>query len=170
MLYAHEIFHKTLVENENSVDVWVQVQIEKLQGNQDAYFSIRARRKDKWDSGGFCADYETVRKYFPELERYIRWHLTGVKTGPVHYIANALYWAGHSGHCDGFTNSPPNEGHLKNTIVYGAVPEDNEVNPIKLTADELKEWLIERFESLMDAFDEDMRRLFGNGVFQDKGE
>lgn len=41
--------------------------------------------------GGGCLHDEIV-KSFPELKKYIKFHLMS-SNGPLHYIANSLYWA-----------------------------------------------------------------------------
>jgi hypothetical protein len=37
--------------------------------------------------------HEGIEKHFPELKKYIKWHLTG-SDGPMHYIPNTVYLAG----------------------------------------------------------------------------
>ena len=37
--------------------------------------------------------HEEIKKHFPELAKYIKWHLCGTD-GPTHYIDNTLYFAG----------------------------------------------------------------------------
>lgn len=72
-------------------------------------------------SYGCC--HEEVARAFPDLAPLIKWHLMSTD-GPMHYEANALYWAGHCGYRDGQKDSPPNLEHLKSTIIYGVLPED----------------------------------------------
>lgn len=45
------------------------------------------------NSGWGGADHDAVRKYFPELAKYIKWHHMR-SDGPMHYLANTLYHAG----------------------------------------------------------------------------
>ena len=45
----------------------------------------------RWIAGG--CQHEEIKKHFPELAKYIKWHLCGTD-GPMHYIANTLYFAG----------------------------------------------------------------------------
>jgi hypothetical protein len=40
--------------------------------------------------------HDDIAKHFPELAPYIKWHLTS-SDGPMHYIANTLYWADEHG-------------------------------------------------------------------------
>ncbi|RPH88507.1 MAG: hypothetical protein EHM66_00430 [Deltaproteobacteria bacterium] len=44
-----------------------------------------------WQSMGGCI-HEKIIKRFPELAKYIKWHLTSAD-GPIHYLANTLYHA-----------------------------------------------------------------------------
>lgn len=129
----------------------VTAEIEHLMSNKDAYFSITVSGKDF----GGCK-HDMVRREWPHLAPFIKWHLTGTRTGPMHYVANACYWAGFGKYSD------HNEEHLKAHIVYGAAEGDTEVDPMALTEDELIAWLKERFSSLMSAFDQDMRAIFGD--------
>lgn len=126
--------------------------------------------KTLWLNSCGC-QHEEVAKHFPELAPFIRWHLSSTD-GPMHYAANALYWAGHKGYRDGKHDSPPNLEHLKSTIVYGALPTDAEFdledhiysdargftwNEAK--ANELKEWLATRIEKMMVEFKKDVETL-----------
>lgn len=147
--------------------------IEKI-GNQSPYFAITGEmwgsiiRSDRYWCAGGCMHDEVIQ-HFPEWEKYIRWHLTGLD-GPMHYIANALYWAGHSGWCDGKPNSPPNKDYLYSTIVYGALDDDYLYHPEEMDKEELKSWLESRFPALMNAFAYDMNELFGAGtIYEIKG-
>lgn len=113
--------------------------------------SIQFEGKPFWPYAGGCCHDEVVEA-FPELAPLIQWHLCSTD-GPMHYIENAKYWAGLSGYCDGKPNSPPNERHLKSTIVYGALPDDSGVDPMALAKEgRLVEWLNARTEKLLAAF------------------
>lgn len=92
-------------------------------GNGHNTFSITAaiQREGLEYCAGCC--HEEVAEYFPELLPLLKWHLVS-SAGPLHYLVNAIYWAGHSGWRDGKDNSPPNLEHLKNTIVYGVLADD----------------------------------------------
>lgn len=53
-------------------------------------FSITAEVYDRgWSYG---CQHDEVVKHFPELQKYIKWHLTS-SNEPMHYIANTIYWA-----------------------------------------------------------------------------
>lgn len=39
----------------------------------------------------YGCQHELVSKHFPELRKYIKWHLTSTD-GPLHYIANTMYF------------------------------------------------------------------------------
>lgn len=70
--------------------------------------------------GGCCHD--EVAKHFPKLAPFIKWHLTSTD-GPMHYVANTLYWLGYSGWCDGKIGSPPNLVNARACAVWPEMPE-----------------------------------------------
>lgn len=153
---------------------WIQAQVghDDDCGNGHNTFSItgsggyRGRRADC-----FGCMHEDIAKHFPELAPYIRWHLTSTD-GPLHYLANGKFWAGHSGFRDRKLGSPPNLEHLKSTIVYGALPTDASFDLAdhlysdergftwnEAKAQDLEEWLIGRLEPLMLVFKRDVESL-----------
>lgn len=51
----------------------------------------------------FGCNHDVVQEFIPELAHCVKWHLCG-STGPMHYVANAVYLAGnrdHNGRRDG---------------------------------------------------------------------
>lgn len=42
------------------------------------------------EAGGMI--HEEIARVFPELQPFLKWHLTSTD-GPMHYIANTVYWA-----------------------------------------------------------------------------
>lgn len=52
---------------------------------------VNSHGKRVWLSACGC-QHDLVAKHFPELAPFIKWHLTATD-GPLHYIANTLYWA-----------------------------------------------------------------------------
>lgn len=133
-------------------------------GNGHNTFAITAevvtpasKRRSDIEAGGCMHD--EIAQAFPELAPFIKWHLTSTD-GPMHYVANAKYWAGQSGFCDGKPGSPPNEAFLKSTIVFGAVPEHDTVDPMSLAkAGSMVGWLNDRLPALMEAFKRDVESL-----------
>lgn len=108
-------------------------------------------------SGGMLHD--EIAERIPELVPFLKWHLVSTD-GPMHYVANALYWAGQSGYCDGKDNSPPNDAHLKSTIVYGALPDDAQADLVALAKEgRLKPWLEGRLPAMLEAFKADVESL-----------
>lgn len=49
-----------------------------------------SRRRNDCEAGGMLHDEIAI--IFPELASYLKWHLTS-SDGPMHYIANTVYWA-----------------------------------------------------------------------------
>lgn len=142
-------------------------------GNGHNSFAITAEidRKTgngRWeeDSGGCC--HEEVAKHFPQLAPLLKWHLTS-SDGPMHYVANGLYWAGH---CEAWmrdktksNSAPPNLEFLKSTILYGALSSDADFDLAdhvhsdmrgftwnEAKANALRDWLPTRLTALMTEF------------------
>lgn len=76
--------------------VTIEMELESLGGKQSAYFSVSGhttgldpRRSDDWNSAGQI-QHDFIG-HFPEFEPYYPWHLVSVDTGPMHYVANAVY-------------------------------------------------------------------------------
>lgn len=54
-------------------------------------YEMKKNNRQVWIAGG--CQHEEIKKHFPELAKYIKWHLCGTDE-PMHYIANTLYLAG----------------------------------------------------------------------------
>lgn len=118
-----------------------------------------ASGKTVWLNACGC-QHELVAEHFPELAHLIRWHLCSTD-GPMHYVENALYWAGFKGWTDGNPNSPPNGKHLASTVVFGAVPQFDGDVEILNTDDEMKlrGWMAARLPDLLEAFRADVEAI-----------
>ena len=146
----------------------VQIRYDDECGNGHNTFSITAEIYDvmkngrlEWDSGGCLHD--EIREHFPEFAHLIKWHLCS-SDGPLHYIENARYWAGcYPKWCRGQENDPPNVGHLKSTIVYGAIPSDSnfKLGEMLGTSNEsdLLTFLRNRLPELIEAFKRDVEKI-----------
>lgn len=100
--------------------------------------------------------HDIISKHFKHVDAVVRWHLCSMYKGPMHYVENALYWAGF------YTwSGTPNIDYLRNTIVCGALDNDEEelqeqlatLNPI-----EFKAWLESRLPALMKKFKTDIKQ------------
>ena len=100
------------------------------------------RGGDKCEACG-CL-HEDIAEHFPGLAHLLKWHLTSTD-GPMHYLANTLYWLGRSGYTDGKPGSPPNLDHARKTAVWPDMPAN-------VTESELRE----RLPALLSAFRADM--------------
>jgi len=67
-------------------------------------------------SGG-CIHQDIIKR-FPELEKYIKWHLTSAD-GPMHYLANTMYHASNKD-CWGKRKGEPRT--YKNQLKFGEFP------------------------------------------------
>lgn len=76
---------------------------------------------DRWRAGGCLHD--EIAAAFPDLAPLIKWHLTSTD-GPMHYVANTLYWLGYDRRwCDDKPTSPPNLAHARSSAVWPDMPE-----------------------------------------------
>ena len=75
--------------------IWAHVRFDDECGNGHNTFAITADvrvPKQRDIAAGGCL-HEEIAKAFPELVKYIKWHLVSTD-GPMHYIANTAYLAG----------------------------------------------------------------------------
>jgi hypothetical protein len=87
--------------------------------------------------------HDLVHKHFPELRKYLKWHLTSTD-GPMHYVANTLYWV-----------EQGNFEYARNTAVMPNAPDAFFTQDKEL----LKKALALRLPGLMIEFKEDMEEL-----------
>jgi hypothetical protein len=82
--------------------------------------------------------HEEIKKHFPELKKYIKWHLTSTD-GPMHYFANTIYWA-----------KQGNLDYARSSAVWE-----------NATLEELSDKVVlaDRLKSLMNDFHNDMNEL-----------
>lgn len=66
-------------------------------GDQEPYWTvtgeIEERRGRRWVEFMSGCIHEEIAKHFPQLAPTLRWHLSFERSGPMHYTANAIYWA-----------------------------------------------------------------------------
>ena len=72
------------------------------------------RRRE--DAGGMLHD--EIAQHFPELAPLLKWHLCST-AGPMHYVANTLYFLGFSQYRDAV-----NLEHARSTAVWPEMPEE----------------------------------------------
>lgn len=100
-------------------------------GTQEPYWSvtgtIQRRNGHGWaeDAGGML--HEEIAQHFPFLAPSLKWHLSGQRSGPMHYVANARYWLEQINGIFRFerkTYDPDPVAAFKSTVVFGAVAGD----------------------------------------------
>jgi len=91
-------FTKTYVEDNTTYRIIAKVRYDDECGNGHNTFAItadidRQTKNGKWieESGGCLHD--EIAKHFPELEKFIKWHLASSKEPFMYYVANTLFWA-----------------------------------------------------------------------------
>jgi len=137
------VLDKTISDTE-----YISVTMEfKSLGNQLPYFSIITQDG---------CDHDAIREHFPELAKYIKWHLVSSKE-PMHYIANSMYWL-----------KEDNMDNFKSTALIGCLPNDTTITEF-IQMDKsvwypnlIENLLWKRLPYLMELFHRDMRELFGD--------
>lgn len=131
-----------------------------ITGNKEPYVSIT--QDSKFSDGGWCfgaANMDMVSAWEPELAPLCKWHLSGIDSGPMHYIANAKYWWEvvhgrdrlYSWYSEGSSSKSPLEAReiLVKHIVYGALDEDFLMDPVQMPLEDFLEWLERRRGALV---------------------
>lgn len=92
-----------------------------------------------------------IEAYFPELSRFVKWHLSSAE-GPPWYPANGVYWWKI---ILGLEPRPERSGdpwdNFRQAIVFGAL-DDDEMPPPDASPEDVEEWLLARLPALRDAF------------------
>ena len=78
----------TSIYGEKVPKITVTIRYDDRCGNGHNSFSITGEI-----GGSSGCIHEEIAKHFPELKKYIKWHLMS-SDGPMHYLANTLYLAG----------------------------------------------------------------------------
>lgn len=102
----------------------------------------------------------------PDLMPLVRWHLCSLDGGPMHYVANAVYWAEKVAGCSPWpakSYDPEPLATFKSHVVFGAVEGDEMPELAGLNREGVKnvvtEWCHGRFPALMEAFRADLTKF-----------
>lgn len=119
-------------------------------GSQEPYWSVTGEtevvRHGAWKEESCGCIHDSIAKHFQELVPAIKWHLCNLTSGPMHYVANAVYWlekdAGISQYPD---SDDPGKAYknFENHVVIGSFPGDR--HPITRFAKKLENVGAERF-------------------------
>lgn len=140
-------------------------------GTQAPYFSLTY--DEHGPDGEACgAGHDRCVELAPACAPFVRWHLTS-PDGPMHYRANALYWAGYEAHTNAAgvesirpsrwvhapvrpgSPNPPHWPFFASTVVLGSVYDDPTLESGVLqamTGAELAAWLDARLARLLGTF------------------
>jgi hypothetical protein len=173
-IYFNKKWSKVYNEDNQTYKIIAECEIESL-SNQHPYFSItgviyRKLKNNHWqDESGGCI-HKDIIKNFPQLKKFIKWHLTSIDS-PMYYIENNLYWLGLRGWMDGKKDSPPKVNYFKHGSIWGECLIDYFIPVFLFIAsknkkiNKIKESLIikilnYRLPHIMEKFDKDMINLF----------
>lgn len=103
---------------------------------------------------------DEIAEHFPELISAQRFN-NCFTDGPIHYVENALYWAGMSGYCSRDENDPPNWEYFKKSVVWGVSPSHDIGDPAERfqDPDTLVRWLNSRRYILVAEFRKEVESL-----------
>ncbi len=137
-------------------------------GEQEPYWSVTGEtevaRDGYWREDSCGCIHDKVTKYFTNLLPAIKWHLCNLTSGPMHYVANSVYW--YEKHL-GMSKYPDKDDHknalrhFKSTVVFGTdeelpVPqyslvESNGTIRTTLSAVSIESWCVARLPALLEA-------------------
>lgn len=123
---------------------------------QGPYFSMTGEMRVGHRIEACGMMHDEIAKYLPDLEKYLRWHLFNVNRGPMHYLANSLFWMQERNWDNFCSTACLVEGEEVYKKIFAAF-EDGQWESVK-------QMLLGRLEGyLFDDFDSDMKELFGDG-------
>lgn len=129
-------FSKQISYYNKPATITVNVRFDDECNNGHDTFSITGSINRK---GPFGCIHNEIKEYFPELAKYIKWHLTSTD-GPIHYVSNTIYWAKEN-----------NLDYARNSAVWPDATIDQLLN---------KDLLLQRLPYLLYDFLADMKELF----------
>jgi hypothetical protein len=138
-------------------------------GDQEPYFSLTGEQQRyngiRWREDSFGQMHDILVKHFPELAKVAKWHLAFQESGPMHYVANGLYWwdiyvGTQLADRYQLANAGTSSSELglrifKDHVVFGAVDGDT-LPSISTSRQDVEAWMKARLPALMDAFRHDM--------------
>lgn len=173
----NKLFVCTFEENDRRYKLEVDYGFHKI-GDQEPYFSITCSvyewRYSSWKLVSCGCQHDIIAEYAPHLLPLIKWHLCSIISGPMHYVANGMFWLQRAAmkslvplyYGDNCAFGAAAMNNFKETIVYGASPSYDRIEESVLKyyeddsvqRDFIRVWLDERLPEVMESFYEDMRR------------
>lgn len=128
-IYFKREFRKTFTDNKQPYLLVATAKIESHSG-QNPYFSLTGdvysgtvAHECYLDRCG-CV-HDDIAKHLPNLKPYLKWHLTAINSGPMHYLTNTLY---HAGNLD-YNGLQKGDVHLyKNIVVFPSLYHKEEIS------------------------------------------
>jgi hypothetical protein len=132
---------KEYIENGNKCCLFVDYGFSSF-NKQEPYFSITSYLMI--DDRKYNVTQDELIKHFPYIEKYLKWDLCFMDSGPIHYETNAMYHFEHY-----------NKKYFNETVVFGAIEE----KPLPCLKEEVREWLKNRKPLLIAQFKKEMIEL-----------
>ncbi len=146
--YQKKTVSKLFTENKVQKRITVELRYDDECNNGHNSFTLTTeiRQKDRRirDCEAYGCIHDEISKHFPELQKYIKWHLCSSE-GPLHYIANTLWHARDS--------ESRNLDAARRCAIWPEATDD------ELTSQNLRELLDARLPKLLEEFQADMQEL-----------
>ena len=102
-----------------------------------------------------------IAQQFPELQPLLRWRLCALGEGPLHCVANAIFWLDRGAKRLPGVDARGCMDLFRETIVYGELPVDAawdlSRDPKTFHREAVKAWLEARLPALLERFEADMQ-------------
>ena len=146
--YQKKTVSKLFTENKVQKRITVELRYDDECNNGHNSFTLTTeiRLKDRRirDCEAYGCIHDEISKHFPELQKYIKWHLCSSE-GPLHYIANTLWHARDS--------ESRNLDAARRCAIWPEATDD------ELTSPNLRQLLEARLPKLLEEFQADMQEL-----------
>lgn len=118
---------RTFQDDDGSYRIVARWGLEKL-GSQAPYFHVVYELHHRGRMVSCGAAHDEIIRHFPELAPFVKWHLTAWPGEPMHYLANAKFWAEAVLHMRTERDDDPDAVEcFMSTIAHGALPQDDVV-------------------------------------------
>lgn len=158
---------KLFIENNQEHKVVVSIHYNDKYENGHNTFSITGaivvkKQNGCWEDYSCGCIHDEIEKHFPELKKYIKWHLMS-SDGPMHYVNNTLYLAGDRDCWGNRRGDEPILGEGKEREFDSARkvavwPEATD-EQLSLPPEELRILLLNRLPALVEEFKKDVEEL-----------
>jgi hypothetical protein len=107
----------------NGKQRYIEANLRLIDFGQGGYFSVTGQVGRGVNPEVCGCIHDEIIEAFPDLAKYIKWHLFYIEKGPFHYIANSLYYAGWTKYIDVIDIDL-----LRKQAIWGVLEGDNDID------------------------------------------